>query len=119
MAAGKLDLVIEQGSTFRKTLTWKTGTPSVPVNLTGFTARLQFRTSPSAATTTLSLTDVASAAGQIILGGVLGTVEVYIKHTTTESLVGGGAYDLELAAPNTDVTRLLQGKYSVSPNITK
>lgn len=44
MAAEKLKLLIEQGATFRKTLTWKAGTPPVPVNLTGCTARMQMRT---------------------------------------------------------------------------
>ena len=44
MPAGELDLYIEQGATYRKTLTWKTGSPATPVDLTGYTARLQVRT---------------------------------------------------------------------------
>ena len=43
MSAGKLKLLIEQGATFRKLLTWKAGTPAVPVDLTGCTARMQIR----------------------------------------------------------------------------
>lgn len=46
MAAGTLDLVIEQGATLRKTLTWKTGTPAAAKNITNYTARMMLKTSP-------------------------------------------------------------------------
>lgn len=55
MAAAKLKLVIEQGATFRKTLTWKAGTPSVPVDLTGCTARMHIRAVITDAVPLLSL----------------------------------------------------------------
>lgn len=43
MAAAKLKLAIEQGATFTKVLTWKSGTPAAAVNLTGCKARMQIR----------------------------------------------------------------------------
>lgn len=36
MAAAKLKLVVEQGATFEKVITWKAGTPAVPVSGTGY-----------------------------------------------------------------------------------
>lgn len=120
MAAGTLNLALEQGATFRKTLTWKTGTPAAAVNLTGYTARMQLRSSPGAATAAISLTDVANAQGQLVLGGAAGTIEIYIKDSATMALTAGGVYDLELVSPTPtfDVTRLVQGKYTLSLNVT-
>ena len=42
MAAGLYDITIEQGATFQMNLTWKDSTGS-PVNITGYTARMQVR----------------------------------------------------------------------------
>lgn len=46
MAAGTLDLTLEQGATYRKVLTWKTGTPAVAKDITSYTARMMLKTSP-------------------------------------------------------------------------
>lgn len=119
MPAGTLNLTIEQGATFRKLLTWKTGTPPTPVDLTGYAARMQMRNSPTAPTAVVSITNTPNSQGVITLGGLTGTIEIYINDTATMSITSGGVYDLELIAPNTDVIRLVQGKYTISPNITK
>lgn len=68
-----------------------------------------------------SLTDVLSADGQIILGGALGTVQIYLKDSLTDVLSGGGAYDLELVSPTPtfDVTRLQEGSFAVDANVTR
>lgn len=119
MPAGQLNIKIEQGATLRKTLTWKTGQALALVDLTGYTARMQLRASPASATVLLSLTEAPSSVGQLILGGPAGTIEIYIKHTATDTLTAGGVYDLEVVAPNTDVIRLVQGKFSLNLNVTK
>lgn len=120
MAAAVLNIIVEQGATFRKTLTWKTGDPAVPVNLFGYHARLQFRpTLQDTSTPLISITDVANSQGQIVLGESAGTIELYIKDTATDTLTANGVYDLELIAPNTDVIRLVQGKYTVKLNVTR
>jgi len=192
MAAGTLNIVTEQGATFRKTLTWKTGTTPVAVNLTGFTSRMMLKATPVkeasqivsitkanpgvvttkgahglvtgksvvlpgvggmveltgrytitvldkttfsiGVNTTLystytsggsvafvSLTDILNNDGKLTLGGVAGTIEIYIKDTVTDVLSGGGSYDLELISPTPtfDVTRLVQGSFSAPPNVTR
>lgn len=115
------DESIEQGATYRRTFVY-TSTPApniTPVDLTGYTARMQFRSNAAAVTPLLSLTDVGSADGQIIIGGQAGTVQVYITDAATDRLSGSGVYDLELISPIGDVIRFIKGAYSVSPNITK
>ena len=42
--AAVYDITIEQGATFRLSLVWKDSS-NVPVNLTGYTARMQVRRS--------------------------------------------------------------------------
>ena len=43
MKPAVVNLTIYQGSTFMQEFQWKTGNPAVPVDLTGYTARMQIR----------------------------------------------------------------------------
>ena len=113
-------LAIDQGATFRKTFLYTTSLTSlVPVDLTSYSARMQMRSSPTAAVAGVSLTSTPTASGQLIMGGSLGTIQVYITDVATAALSGGGVYDLEIISPLGDVTRLVQGTYAVSPNVTR
>ena len=117
MAAFKTKLSIEQGATFRWNAVLKSGSPALPVNLTGYTARMQIR---SEITSTIVLVSLTTANGGITLGGVLGTVSLYITDSATAAITWtNGVYDLELVAPGGDVTRLLTGSVSVSPEVTR
>jgi hypothetical protein len=116
MAAGTLDFTIEQGATFNLLLTWKIN--DVPVNLTGYTARLQARVDIEDTQTVLSLT--TDAGGGITLGGALGTISLDRTATQTALLPNGEyVYDLELVASNATVTRLVQGQLTVSAEVTR
>ena len=120
MAYLKDNLSIDQGATFRKSYVWSSTTPATtPISLTGYTARMMLRTKQGDVTPVLSLTNVQNASGQIILGGSLGTLQIYLTDAATMSLVKGGVYDLEVISPTGDVSRLLQGSFSVSPNVTR
>jgi hypothetical protein len=115
MAAGKYDIVIEQGASFSMTITWKDSTDA-PVNLGGYTARMQVRTTHDSPEALVSLT---SGSG-ITLGGALGTIEVAIAPAVTAALPPSDAvYDLELQSSGGDVTRLLQGSVTISPEVTR
>lgn len=117
MAASKLKLPIDQGATFRRRLTWKTGTPSLPVDLTGYTARMQVRSEITDAAILLTLT---TENGGITLGGAAGTIDLYISATATAGFTWEtGVYDLEMVASNGDVIRLVAGAVSVSPEVTR
>lgn len=118
MAAAKLKLAIEQGATFRKVLTWKAGTPAVPVDLTGCTARMQIRAEITAATPYVTLT---TENGGIALGGVAGTIDILITAVATAAFAWtSGVYDLEIImSDGITVHRLAGGAITVSPEVTR
>lgn len=116
MAAAEYDITVEQGATFQLNITWK-NPDTTPVNLTGYTARMQIREKHSSTTALVSLT---SAAGDIVLGGVLGTIVVTIPATVTDDLtIKRGVYDLELISGSSFVTRLIEGCVNVTPEVTR
>jgi predicted MFS family arabinose efflux permease len=115
MAAGTLDFSIEQGATFNLLLTWKIN--NVPVNLTGYTARLQARVDVEDTEVILSMT---TSNGGITLGGSAGTISLDQSAVQTTLLPAGTyVYDLELIAANSTVTRLVQGELDISAEVTR
>ena len=115
MAAGIYDILIEQGATFTMNATWKDSNDA-PINLSGYSARMQIRETFDSTATLVSL---ASGSG-ITLGGTLGTIAVTIADTVTKDLpVRGCVYDLELVSSGGVVTRLLQGSVTISPEVTR
>ena len=114
--AGSFDFTIEQGATFHLGMTWKIDT--VPVNLTNWTARLQARVDVEDTEVILSLT--TDAGGGITLGGAAGTITLDRNATQTALLqTGQFVYDLELISPSNIVTRLIEGKFIVTPEVTR
>jgi hypothetical protein len=114
---GRYDLTIYQGATFDLTMTWRQGTPLAPVNLTGYTARMQLRETTGSPTTVLSLT--SANGGGITLGGAAGTIALNVSATVTAAMAPGTyLYDLELVSGAT-VTRLVEGRAVVSPEVTR
>ena len=117
MTAKKLDITLEQGATFVMNITWQ-NSDGTPVNLTGYTAKMQvrYKYSDAAALATFTTSD-----STITLGGALGTIAV----SGMAALPGlteqkSGVYDLELTETATSkVTRLLQGAVTLSPEVTK
>ena len=117
MALGnRYDLEIKQGATLSLTATWKDSSGTA-VNLTGYTARLQVRATYDSSSTILSLT---SASG-ITLGGAAGTISITASATVTAALTApwSGVYDLELVSGGGEVTRLLEGAVTVSPEVSR
>jgi hypothetical protein len=116
MVAGKYDFYIQQGATFNRTIVWKDGN-EVPVDLNGYTARMQVRKTVTATAAILSLT---TENGKITLGGNLGTIVLNLNPADTESLeTFCGVYDLELQSASGFVTRLLQGQVTISREVTR
>lgn len=115
MPAATLDLEIEQGANFLKTITWK-DSGGTPINLTGFTARMQIRKSVSAAAT---LADLTTSNGGITLGGVAGTITLALTAAQTGAMTSGGVYDLEIVNGAGFVSRILQGAVLFSKEVTR
>ena len=113
MTPGKVDFVCPQGATFSKTLTYKI--EDSPVNLTGYTSGLQIREYHYSDSYIASLTQLFG----ITLGGSAGTISVLISASDTGDFVPGSyVYDLEIAVGGT-VTRLIEGKFTVTPEVTR
>jgi len=114
--AGIYNIICDQGSTFTRQLTWKDSAGSA-VNLTGYTARMDVRTSIDAAgAAVLSLT---TTNGRIVLGGTAGTINLSAEATATQAVQSGNyVYDLELVSGST-VTRLVQGSFVVRGEVTR
>jgi hypothetical protein len=133
MAAGEYDIEVEQGATYRLDVTVQGGDPAVPLDLTGYTARMQIR-AKVAATTVLwemttedALTQSSPEPGITILDQQvpenLGRLQLFIADENTALFTWRtGVYDLELVGstqPGADVIRLLKGKVTVDPEVTR
>lgn len=116
MPAATYNIICEQGATLDRTLTLKDSTGSL-ANLTGFTAKMQVRTAAAVSGVALEL---SSDNNRIVLGGALGTVKLKVSAAVTAALTPNDyVYDLELTAPNGDVTRLVEGKFKVKAEVTR
>jgi hypothetical protein len=118
---GTWDLFVSEGCDWSVTLAWQTGSPLAPVDLTGYSAHMQIRSSFADNDGTI-YADLSSAAGGITLGGTAGTITLSMSNAVTSALSFGGAeaaaYDLKLTSPSGQVTRLLQGAAILSPEVT-
>lgn len=119
MTAGVHDITIEQGSVFVLPLVWKTAL-GVPINVSGYKARMQVRKTYKSDDP--PLISITSDAGDITLGGALGTITAKIVASDTATLeIKQGVYDLELIPPSgeDDAFRFIQGEVTVTPEVTR
>ena len=115
MAAAKYKLKIEQGATWRKVFVWKAA--GVPVDMTGWKARMQIREAVDADEI---LQELTSENGGIAIEPLLGQFTLKLTDTQTSALEFDEAvYDVELIAPNGDVIRVMQGVVTLSPEVTR
>jgi Na+/serine symporter len=114
MTPGLVNFVCPQGSTFRRTLTYSLD--EVPVNLTGYSSRLQVREAYYSTDLVVSL---VSGSG-ITMGGSAGTIDILISASvTSEFPTGTHVYDLEIVSPSNIVDRLIEGTFNVTPEVTR
>jgi hypothetical protein len=124
MIAGLYNIICQQGSTFGRTITYKYLDPAsppsdpryLPWNLTGFTARMQVRRTVDSSTVLISLT---TENGRVSLGGPSGIIELNISAADTATITGSGVYDLEVISPNGIVSRIIQGDFTLSQEVTR
>ena len=110
---GKLDLEMFQGATFTYQLTWSFD--GAPVDLTGFMARMQVRPTVRSDVVELEFVD----GDGITLGGETGVIQLFADDAATESATPGRyVYDLELDS-GSEVTRLVEGSFLISPEVTR
>jgi hypothetical protein len=113
-APATLDLICYQGASFDYQLTWNLN--DTPVDLTNYDARMQVRPSYNSSSVVLNLT----AGTGITLGGTAGTVFIEATPTQTAAIAAGQyVYDLEMVAAGGAVTRLVEGRFTVDPEVTR
>lgn len=122
MSAGKLDLSIEQGATFKRKLIFTSAT-NVPIDLTGDSFAGQIRSSASNPTIIISFTCT-------ITNPTAGEVEITLTATETSSIPVRAstspekesttyAYDIERTLAGGSKQRVLEGLANVSPEVTR
>lgn len=111
---GQINLLCPQGTTFSKRVRYSID--DIPVDLTGYSARLQVR--PSHYSEDIIL-DIFSTSG-ITLGASAGTIDIFISANTTKEFPSGNfVYDLELESSGGIVNRLIEGAFIVTPEVTR
>lgn len=114
MTPGKVNFLCPQGSTFNRLLTYKID--DVPVDLTGYSSRLQVRETHYNDEIITSLT----SGNGITLGGSAGTIDILISASETTNFNSGNfVYDLEIESLNGTVNRLIEGSFIVTPEVTR
>lgn len=111
------DICIFKGGTFNQTLTYETGEPSSPVNLAGYTAKMQIRSKPESKALILEL---STTNGRIVLNETTGSIRLLISATITATLsvCDKAVYDLFLY--NGDVkTPVLTGNVIIAETVTR
>ena len=112
MAAGKHNFTLEQGSTFDRQITVQEN--NTALNLTGYSARMQMRSTHDSSSIALTFTaTIASPASN----GIINLSATAGNSTNVEE--GMYVYDLEIESSGGVVTRLMEGKVTVTPEVTR
>ena len=114
MTPGKLNLICPQGSTFSKSLTYEIG--NIPVNLGGYSARLQVRKTHSSKNPVI---DINTNNGGITVDEN-GVIAFIVSATETSEIPAGNyVYDLEIISTDGSIQRLVEGKFEITPEVTR
>jgi hypothetical protein len=112
MAAGKYDIVIDQGADFA--LEIALAEDGSAINLSNHSASAQLRPSPTSSTLTATFTCPITAPTQ-------GKLTMNLGYAITANIAAGKYYyDLELHnASANSITRVIEGVARVTPNVTR
>lgn len=114
-----VDLICEQGADLSFTVNYRTGEADTPVDVTGGVARMQARASANAAT---SFLDIDSAEkGGIVVEGASGRFLVFVPASVTSTFAATreAVYDLEFVDKSGRVSRVLEGRFRVTREVTR
>lgn len=114
MTPGRYNIKVYQGATFNLTPRWKID--GTYVNITGYSAVLTVKNSPTSVSTIIVL---SSSNGRITIGGTNGQFTLALTSAETDALTPGNyVYDMEVTSPGGIVTRLLEGGFIVYDGVT-
>ena len=108
--SGKYNIVADQGATFN--LNFRVETDGTAWNLSDYDFAMQVRRSSSSTTTLLNITSATMTAQ--------GHVSVTVSAATMNGVPAGRwVYDIELTSSGDEVTRILEGRFIVTPQVTQ
>lgn len=92
------------------------GLATAPLDITGYTAKMQMRSYPDSATAVLTLT---TENGGIVITGATGNIQLHATATQTAA-INQGPYDYDIEIyQGASVTRVVQGQMEVSAQVTR
>lgn len=128
VAPAAMDFAVRKGSTLRRTITWYSDPVwldsqqtqldtdnSTPLNLTGYTGRMQVRSK----TGNQLVYELTTENGGLTFGGAAGTITFFISHLDTDSPSSDkNVYDLEIVDLTGDVIPLVAGAFVLANQVT-
>lgn len=126
MRAGNYNITCEQGSTFRRMLELEqpdleadpTGQTYTDFDLSGYTARMQVRRTIES---TAFLLELTTENGGLTINPADEINQIYIdvSASVTASIQNNGVYDIEIINGDGVVSRILQGTFTLSHEVTR
>ncbi len=111
MSAGTYNFIIDQGATFTRQLTVKDNDSAM--DLTGYSVASKMRSTHDSSTVVGTFTCTISDAAN-------GKITMQMTNSTTAAIEEGMyVYDLEITASSGTVTRIMEGRVTVNPEVTR
>lgn len=107
------NIIIKQGETFKASITWKDSS-GTPVDLTSANARMYLKRSLQGE----KLFELTNFNNRIVIEPTNGKLILQISAVDTSTLSGVYYYDLEVVIGDY-VKRLIQGKITINPEVTR
>ena len=119
--SANLNLTVVQNTNFDDSVLIRDADTQTPFDLTGYSARMQVRREIN---DTTPVFDWSSADGELVMGGVLGTItwDISAAETAVPEVDWDGelwVYDLLLTSPSGDVDRALYGTITIYGSSTR
>lgn len=121
MIAGTYNIYCEQGATFTRILTILVPNEvdpeiTTPYDLANHTARMQIRRT---ITTASAMVELTTENGSLTIDDENGSITIEMSNDVTASLTTSGVYDLEIIDSVGHVSRVVQGTFTLNPEVTR
>jgi hypothetical protein len=121
MIAGTYNIYCEEGTTFTRVLTILVPDEvdpeiTTPYDLSNHTARMQVRRT---ITTQDAMVELTTENGGLTIDDGNGSITIQMSDQVTASLTSSGVYDLEIIDDSGNVSRVVQGTFTLSPEVTR
>lgn len=125
MAATIFNIILEPGADWDASFVLKQDDNpdpvlATPLDVTGYTAKMQVRSQIGDTTALVTISETLSASGQITVGTTNGLFSLNIKGSALAALAApaDAFYDVLVTSPTGKPIRALQGEVKISPRVT-